>query len=91
MAMAFGRVISCARRLLRIQGYHSKIKLIHYQTSAGHVTISMLETYCAIPVAFSWVCPFVVFREAPDHAFLTLPAGSIIEADHEPFGFGMLS
>jgi hypothetical protein len=40
---------------------------------------------------FLVVCPFVVFREAPDHAFLTPPAGSIIEADHEPFGFGMLS
>ncbi len=40
---------------------------------------------------FLVVCPFVVLREAPNHAFLTVPAGSIIEADHEPVGFGLLS
>jgi hypothetical protein len=33
---------------------------------------------------FLVVSPFVVLREAPRHAFLTVPAGSIIEADHEP-------
>ena len=40
---------------------------------------------------FLVVSPFVVLREAPNHAFLTVPAGSIIEADHEPFGFGLLA
>jgi hypothetical protein len=40
---------------------------------------------------FLVVCPFVVLREAPNHAFLTVPAGSIIEADHEPIGFGILA
>ena len=37
---------------------------------------------------FLVVSPFVVLREAPNHAFLTVPAGSIIESDHEPFLFG---
>jgi hypothetical protein len=40
---------------------------------------------------FLVVCPFVVLREAPNHAFLTVSAGSIIEADHEPIGFGILA
>ena len=40
---------------------------------------------------FLVVCPFVVLREAPNHAFLTVPAGSIIESEHEPFLFGLLS
>ena len=40
---------------------------------------------------FLVVCPFVVLREAPSHAFLTVPAGSIFEAEHEPFLFGLLS
>jgi hypothetical protein len=40
---------------------------------------------------FLVVWPFVVLREAPNHAFLTVPAGSIIEADHEPIGFGILA
>ena len=39
---------------------------------------------------FLVVSPFVVLREAPRHAFLTVPAGSIIEADHEPIEFGLL-
>jgi hypothetical protein len=38
---------------------------------------------------FLVVCPFVVLRDAPNHAFLTVQAGSIIEADHEPIGFGL--
>jgi len=37
------------------------------------------------------VSPFVVLREVPSHAFLTVPTGSIIEADHEPIGFGILA
>jgi len=40
---------------------------------------------------FLVVCPFVVLREAPNHGFLTVPAGSIIESEHEPFLFGLLS
>jgi hypothetical protein len=40
---------------------------------------------------FLVVCPFVVLREPPNHAFLRLPVGSIIEADHEPIGFGILA
>jgi hypothetical protein len=40
---------------------------------------------------FLVVSPFVVLREAPNHGFLTVPAGSIIESDHEPFLFGLLS
>jgi hypothetical protein len=40
---------------------------------------------------FLVICPFVVLREAPNHAFLTVPAGSIIEADREPVGFGILA
>jgi hypothetical protein len=40
---------------------------------------------------FLVVCPFVVLREAPNHSLLTIPAGSIIEADHEPVGFGILA
>jgi hypothetical protein len=40
---------------------------------------------------FLVVSPFVVLREAPNHAFLTVPAGSIIEAEHEPVGFGLLA
>jgi hypothetical protein len=40
---------------------------------------------------FLVVSPFGVLREAPNHAFLTVPAGSIIEADHEPIGFGILA
>jgi hypothetical protein len=44
-----------------------------------------------ILLKFRVVYPFVVLREAPNHAFLTVPAGSIIEADHEPIGFGLLA
>jgi hypothetical protein len=40
---------------------------------------------------FLVVSSFVVLREVSDHAFLTVPVGSIIEADHEPFLFGLLS
>jgi hypothetical protein len=40
---------------------------------------------------FYVVHPFVVLRDAPNHSFLTVPAGSIIESDHEPFLFGLLS
>ncbi len=40
---------------------------------------------------FFVVCPFVTLRGAPNHAFLTIPAGSIFEADHEPIGFGILA
>ncbi len=42
-------------------------------------------------LSFLVVSPFVVLREAPNHAFLTVPAGSIIEADHDPVGFGILA
>jgi hypothetical protein len=40
---------------------------------------------------FLVVSSFVVLREVPEHAFLTVPVGSIIESDHEPFLFGLLS
>jgi hypothetical protein len=42
-------------------------------------------------VRFLVVSSFVVLREVPEHAFLTVPVGSIIESDHEPFLFGLLS
>jgi len=40
---------------------------------------------------FLVVSSFVVLREVPDHSFLTVPVGSIIESDHEPFLFGLLN
>jgi len=39
---------------------------------------------------FLVISSFVVLREVPEHAFLTVPVGSIIESDHEPFLFGLL-
>jgi hypothetical protein len=42
-------------------------------------------------VRFLVISSFVVLREVPEHAFLTVPVGSIIESDHEPFLFGLLS
>jgi hypothetical protein len=42
-------------------------------------------------VRFLVISSFVVLREVPKHAFLTVPVGSIIESDHEPFLFGLLS
>jgi hypothetical protein len=42
-------------------------------------------------LSFLVVCAFVVLREAPNNAFLTVPAGSIIESEHQPFLFGLLS
>jgi hypothetical protein len=40
---------------------------------------------------FLVVYPFVVLKEAPNHGFLTVPAGSIIQSDHEPFEYGLLA
>jgi hypothetical protein len=40
---------------------------------------------------FLVVSSFVVLREVPHHAFLTVQVGSIIESDHEPFLYGLLS